>query len=410
MNGRSWTLVALLAAALSGCRSGGGQPQSTGRPGEAKAGLSPAQGQPPKRLVYPWSVVAGGVDTPVAMRRAMEEDPVVQSHYADLDPSRFRTETLPAKRQAHVSYRVGDKIFWTRRPVTLQAGETVLTDGSAMLRGRCGNRISVAPRQPVAPAGIEPEEIAMDRPAIAMQTPPAPAFPAGAPVVTSKFSNPMQPAEESALTSYLPPPDALDPLPPVWVNGGGSNSGGGFVGAGSTSGGAGSANSPITNPTAPPVAPPSPLPAAPPLVSSTPGGPVSPVIPTIPVAAAGTPDPPPPLVLISLLTLPAANTSLPIPVFPGSGTPVPPTLLYPPLLTTAAPTPPSASVPPDPSPPPPAPGPPGGTSTPLPPFSQPPIDPLAPPPQSTQIPEPGTGIFVLLGMLGVLAGLIGRRI
>jgi hypothetical protein len=344
------------------------------------------------------------------MRQAMSEDPVVGAHYADLDPARFRAETLPEKKQAYVSYRVGEKIFWTRRAVTLQAGETVLTDGSAMLRGRCGNRISQTPRQPVAPAAIEPEEITMDQPVIALMPPPEPAFPADTPVITSKFFNPMQPSEDSALNSYLPPPDALEPLPPVWVTGVAANAGGGIIGVSPAGGGdADSSTNAATGPATSMETSPLPLPVAPqPVTIST--GAVSPAIPILPVGAFGTPAPPESLVLASLRSLPETATLLSIPIFPEleaatSGTNSP---LYLPLLTTPLPgNPPNPSLPPatlltpsgSPTPPPSAP----------PPFSPPAFVTLAPPTVSTPIPEPSTGLFLVLGLLGILAGGFGRR-
>jgi hypothetical protein len=416
MNGRTWTAAALIAVALAGCRSGGGRTSSQASPRQQQAGLSPAQQQPPKRHVYPWSVVAGGVDSSDAMRKAMADDPVVNAHYADLDPARFRKETLPASRQGYVSYRIRDKVFWTRRLVTLQAGETVLTDGTSILRGRCGNRVSVAPREPVAPAAIEPEEIALDTPTVALQPPPAAAFPAETPVATARFSNPMQPAADSSLSSYMPPPDALDPLPPVWVSGGAPFSGGGFVGVGS-GGSGGAAGTPATGPTPTPDGSPQPLPVAPPLLS-TPAASPSTVLPVVPVFTAGLPDlppapeTPPPMVLAALLATPEFNIILPSSTPSGSGTPPPvstvpafPPLLAPPLPTPPVPPLPPAPVTPTPGPPPPVPP---GTAPP-PPINVPPFDPPSPPPETNSIPEPGTSLFLLLGLLGIGVGVAGRK-
>ncbi len=51
---------------------------------------------------------------------------------------------------AYVSYRTPSGIYWTKNRVPLREGELVLTDGGSEVRGRCGNRISNTPEQPVA--------------------------------------------------------------------------------------------------------------------------------------------------------------------------------------------------------------------------------------------------------------------
>ena len=119
--------------------------------GDDEAGFEP-------RLVYRYSVVRGGVHTIEELGRAVREDPVVRAHYAKASFPRMRVERLAAPREAYVSYRIADTVYWTKRPVTLPAGELVLTDGSVTIRARCGNRLSDRPLQPVfsaEPAGWE---------------------------------------------------------------------------------------------------------------------------------------------------------------------------------------------------------------------------------------------------------------
>jgi hypothetical protein len=55
---------------------------------------------------------------------------------------------------------VVDKIFWTAKPVTIKAGETVLCDGKNFIRARCGNRISERPMRPIRQN--EPSEDELD--------------------------------------------------------------------------------------------------------------------------------------------------------------------------------------------------------------------------------------------------------
>ncbi len=105
------------------------------------------------RPVYPYSVVSGGVQSVEELRIAMRFDPVVAAHFADFDLSRTRIERVTVSRAVYVSFRSGNRIGWTSRRLTLQPGETLLTDGQNQARTRCGNRI-----KEVAPAEISKEE------------------------------------------------------------------------------------------------------------------------------------------------------------------------------------------------------------------------------------------------------------
>ena len=116
--------------------------------------VAPAAGDPSAlgdetRPNYPYSIVEGGVHASSEMRQAIERDSVVAAHYAGLDPSQFRVERLPVRTEAHVSYRIGKDVFWTRKKLVLQAGEKVLTDGTNIIRARCGNRVSMEELGPV---------------------------------------------------------------------------------------------------------------------------------------------------------------------------------------------------------------------------------------------------------------------
>jgi hypothetical protein len=95
--------------------------------------------------VYPYSIIPGGAASPEALRAAVKADPVVRDHYANFDLAKVRVVRLTEARVAHVSYRIGDRIFWTRRPLLLRADETLLTDGVHYARTRCGNQLAVAP-------------------------------------------------------------------------------------------------------------------------------------------------------------------------------------------------------------------------------------------------------------------------
>jgi hypothetical protein len=115
-----------------------------------------------ERAVYPYSVIPGGVLNAKELGTALRIDSVAREHYADFNVAGARIIRVATDRKAYVSYRKGNKIFWTRKQVSLHAGETLLSDGEHVARTRCGNRVSEVPRAPVSPD--EPEETAGDVP------------------------------------------------------------------------------------------------------------------------------------------------------------------------------------------------------------------------------------------------------
>jgi hypothetical protein len=116
----------------------------------------------PQRPLYPYSVIPGGVESAQELRNAVAHDPLVAEHYANFDLSRAHVVRLTHGREVYVSYRLGDRIYWTKRRLLLRAGETVITDGKHEARTRCGNRISETPVKPVSKN--EPASAAMDAP------------------------------------------------------------------------------------------------------------------------------------------------------------------------------------------------------------------------------------------------------
>lgn len=120
---------------------------------------APAQAEAPVRRVYRYSIVPGGVHDSQELARVIATDPVVAAHYAGLDPARFTVRTVDKPRAVYVSYRKGDKVYWTAKKVQLVEGETLLSDGTNEIRTRCGNRISDVPMLPVETKGPSAEEL-----------------------------------------------------------------------------------------------------------------------------------------------------------------------------------------------------------------------------------------------------------
>jgi hypothetical protein len=117
----------------------------------------------PNRPLYPYSVIPGGATDAQELEHALATDPVVAAHYADFNTANLRVVRLDHARSMYVSYRLGNRIYWTSHKLALAKGEMVLTDGEREARTRCGNRLSDVPRAPVAL--VEPDTAVLDNPA-----------------------------------------------------------------------------------------------------------------------------------------------------------------------------------------------------------------------------------------------------
>jgi hypothetical protein len=113
---------------------------------------------------YRYSVIPGGAYTAEELKTALAHDPVAASHYTGFRVDKTHIVTLQSDRVCYVSYRVGDKLYWTRRPITLHKGEPLLTDGVHYARTRCGNRVADSP-PPQSAAISEPDERVFNAPA-----------------------------------------------------------------------------------------------------------------------------------------------------------------------------------------------------------------------------------------------------
>lgn len=129
------------------------------------------------RTVYKYSVVAGGVRTVQELKWAAEHDPVVRAHYAGFDYDHAHVVKLVLARTAYISYRIGNKVYWTRHRVSLKKGETVITDGKMTARTRCANRVEEMPQQATSesePPAEKFDEAVQPQPGTALTAPPVP--------------------------------------------------------------------------------------------------------------------------------------------------------------------------------------------------------------------------------------------
>jgi hypothetical protein len=114
-----------------------------------------------KRKVFPYSLVPGGAENVHEARVAMTE-PANRANYTAMDLAQLKQVKLTTNLSGYVSYRWGDKIYWTKKPLTLRAGETIFTDGTHIVRGRCLNCYSALPMLPTRPK--EPSAKILDTP------------------------------------------------------------------------------------------------------------------------------------------------------------------------------------------------------------------------------------------------------
>ncbi|MFC5478158.1 hypothetical protein [Massilia suwonensis] len=128
-------------------------------PAVAAAPAPALDATPAARRVYRYSVVPGGALDRAELAQVIRSDRLVAAHYADFDVERAYAATVSAPRAVYVSYRKDGKIYWTKKKVMLQSGETLLTDGRNEMRARCANRISDQPRFPVEQDAPSPETL-----------------------------------------------------------------------------------------------------------------------------------------------------------------------------------------------------------------------------------------------------------
>lgn len=179
----------------------------------------------PPALFYRNSVIPGGVRYSLELTLALARDRFAKVHYADFDAANAYIVHVKDPRLVHVSYRIGDEIYWTKKTLRLKTGETLLTDGKSYVRTRCGNRIADMPQSKVSDREPAPEEfdmvIAPPRGASLNRTPKS--TNAGSP--TAPFNGPSNDAGNlvppTGTEQLIPRPPArpihqdVNPVPPI---------------------------------------------------------------------------------------------------------------------------------------------------------------------------------------------------
>jgi uncharacterized membrane protein YgcG len=200
-----------------------------------------------RRLVYPYSIVPGGVASADDLQQAAVHDSVVATHYAAFDYRRAHLVEVKHAEKVYLSYRLHNKVFWTVRQASLHPGEKLLTDGTVTARTRCGNQVSVLPHIAISPD--EPTLAELDRPDAMASGIEGPAAAPDSRLLAVDPALPFGPshAGPTGLVGGGGPPAVFVP-PPIGGGGGGSGGGGGNGGGGNGGGGGGGGGHPPETP------------------------------------------------------------------------------------------------------------------------------------------------------------------
>lgn len=268
----------------------------------AKVALNSSEPAPAgaTRRIYPYSIIPGGVATQEDIRQHAKADVVVAQHYASFDIKKAHAVKNDKARAVHVSYRKGNKVYWTAKTVMLTPGEVLLSDGSNEIRGRCGNRISTRAMLPVAmnePTAAELDasmNVAMDAAPDGGLENTSFAFddvPGGNPTAFTRLASfaqsnpapvdPLQPSGMPSVPFSAPNGNGLVPTRYLTV----SAPPGGTVAIPVTPDTVSTPDAPVTTPVTPvtPVTPATPATPVTPVTPATPDTPVTPVVPVTPV-------------------------------------------------------------------------------------------------------------------------------
>lgn len=157
-------------------------------------------------LSYPHAIVPCGIHSNDELNEA-RKDPVLTAHYADVGTVWPISLGGNAIITAHISFRRGSDIVYTEKPSDFHVGgEILLTDGTNVIRSRCGNRFTFTLTRLMKTAPMPPD-LAREIPQVIMPIPE---------------ELPPMTLVEVLFPVELPPfprPE-LVPLPPVRVGGG----------------------------------------------------------------------------------------------------------------------------------------------------------------------------------------------
>jgi len=148
------------------------------------------------RPIYLYSVIPAGIESVEELQKIVQRDPVAAQQFEGFDFQHAHLVQVSERQLMYVAYRMGNKVYWTRKKILLHPGETLISDGKIVARTRCGNRVALAPLGPHAL--VEPLESDFDQPLFAND------------MVTKE----VDPQADPYMTS-LPTPDVANSLQPT---------------------------------------------------------------------------------------------------------------------------------------------------------------------------------------------------
>jgi hypothetical protein len=178
-------IVILFLAAANRGRSPKHSATSQKQTGTPKPAASEPQksaaGSPIVRASYrplTFALLSGGFTSIDEFQQRVAIDPVLLSFYGNCNDSQASMQPLPDDILVFITFRRGQEIKWTRRPILVHKGEYVLTLCGRTVLARCGNFISWVPMQPsedVPPSLLEmpADELRPEDPAPTAQADPA---------------------------------------------------------------------------------------------------------------------------------------------------------------------------------------------------------------------------------------------
>ena len=156
---------------------------------------------------YPYSVVPGGIYGPDELKALTRRDPLVAAHYSGFDVNSAKLVKLTDDQYQYVSFRLGNRIFWTNKKLRIPKGEVLLTDGKNFARTRCGNRLSSVPQGKTTPE--QPAETVLSAP---------PFTPEELPQISLAQPDSVLPLDAPSAPGYLAPPATLvHNVPETWA-------------------------------------------------------------------------------------------------------------------------------------------------------------------------------------------------
>lgn len=171
------------------------------------------------RPVVPFSIVPGGVRSPKEIEDSMIADPVARKLYANIRLRSLVVTRLTKAQDLYAAFRIGDEVHWTKRKLHIPAGELILTDGSNIIRARCGNLLaSELPLPKPKEAPFEPPVIVFDIgiPPLFPGVVAIPAKPAPTSGVMIAKTEPAEPLSESMTAPPTPKVSTPPSDPPTY--------------------------------------------------------------------------------------------------------------------------------------------------------------------------------------------------